>query len=278
MMFITLLVCFSIGGAEPAATDPPPAAPTAGTESESKENPADPSTKDGATGEKQPTPRPKKSLRKGDATAEKSMPVTGDDEAPAPESDRPIPKPGEEVSGEPSPTDEKLDEELGQDLEAANNPDEDPISRIAEGMKQSEEKLAQRLGDDETINLQEKIIKDIEELLAQAENPPPPGGGGGKQGKKKPNPGSKQQQQMQRQTASRGSRPSRTNESSERIGPPRSVREELKPQTGDRNVWGHLSEMMREEMGQYAKENFLVKYRDLIERYYTDIARQSTKK
>jgi hypothetical protein len=223
-----------------------------------------------------PAAKPKKSLRKaGEPKAEEAnKKPSADDEAPAPESDRPIPKPGEEQPPT-SETDQKLDEELGQDLEAAQNPDQDPVSRIAEGMKQSEEKLAQRQGNNETISLQEKIIKDLDELLAQAENPPPPSGSG-KGAKKRSNQKQQQEMQKQRQTASRQPNSRKSRESSERIGPPRSAREELTPQQGERNVWGHLSEMMREEMGQYAKENFLVKYRDLIERYYTDIAKQST--
>lgn len=229
-----------------------------------------------APAEDAPAAKPRKSLRKGNDLKgeEATKKPSADDEAPAPESDRPIPKPGED----PMPTsqiDEQLEEELGQDLEAAQNPDQDPVSRIAEGMKQSEEKLAQRQGNDETIGLQEKIVKDLEELLAQAENPPPPNGGG-KGAKKKSNQKQQQEMQKQRQTASRQQSSRKSSESSERIGPPRSAREELTPQQGERNVWGHLSEMMREEMGQYAKENFLVKYRDLIERYYTDIAKQST--
>jgi hypothetical protein len=223
-----------------------------------------------------PAAKPRKSLRKGSEaqTEEANKKPSADDEAPTSESDRPIPKPGEELNPL-SETDEKLDEELGQELEAAENPDQDPVSRIAEGMKQSEEKLAQRQGNDETIGLQEKIVKDLEELLAQAENPPPPSGGG-KGAKKKSNQKQQQEMQKQRQTASRQQNSRKSSQSSERIGPARPAREELTPQQGERNVWGHLSELMREEMGQYAKENFLVKYRDLIERYYTDIAKQSS--
>ncbi len=46
----------------------------------------------------------------------------------------------------------------------------------------------------------------------------------------------------------------------------------------NKNVWGHLSESMREEMAQYAKEGFLPKYREMLEKYYTSIANKSQKK
>ncbi|MBY0586286.1 hypothetical protein K2X85_03865 [bacterium] len=272
MIGSAMLMILLWSGDDPPATIPPGSSPEPPTANAATQEPP---SNQGKTLEPKPAGRPRKKLGKGDRPTAEAKPIAPDDQAPAPESDRPIPKP-DELPADGSLTDEKLDEDLGQELEAASNPDQDPLGRVAEGMKQAEEKLAQRQSADETIGLQEKIIKDLDELLQQAENPPPPGGGG-KQSKKKPNPGQKQQQGQQK-TASQKSKAPRSSDSNERIGPPGSVREELKPQTGDRNVWGHLSEMMREEMGQYAKENFLGKYRDLIERYYTDIARQSSQK
>jgi hypothetical protein len=277
MMTVLILGMLLLVADEPA----PPAEPSSSAQQTEPSSSAQQT--EGATGTDAKNAPRKKRLRKGDGssssdgqTEKGTSPESPSDEAPLPESDRPIPKPGEELPTEPT-TDEKLEDELGQELEEAQLPGQDPISRVAEGMRLAEEKLAQKIRDQETIGLQERIIKDLDELLAQAENPPPSGGGG---------KGSKKKQQMQPQnkqgqrpsTASRSNRPQRGNNSSERIGPPRSVREQLTPQDRQQNIWGHLSETMREEMGQYAKENFLAKYRDLIERYYTDIAKQSSRK
>jgi len=38
-----------------------------------------------------------------------------------------------------------------------------------------------------------------------------------------------------------------------------------------RDVWGHLPETLRQEMNQYAREHFMVKYGDLLKQYYSTI-------
>lgn len=249
------LVWTSLLLADPEPSAPPAPEPAAATEQS-------------APTEKQP----RKLLRKRgeDAPAPGGeTPKKEADEAPTPESDRPIPMP---ETKQPSELDDALDKNLGQDLEAAESEKGDPLADIAQEMQESEELLAQLADDQKSIELQDSILDQIEKLLEQARNSPP---SSGSQSPKKRQQMSRQSSMAQRpsqsqQTDQQGS----TTDPSERVGPPRQAREKLSPQPEDRNVWGHLSEMLRAEMGQYAKENFLAKYRDLIERYYIDIARQ----
>lgn len=231
----------------------------------------------GETDKPEGKPARKKLLRKkGEPTEDKKETEPAkpkDEDAPPPVSERPIP--GPESIMEKSDTDDMLEQDLGQDLEAANNEEADPLSRIAQRMQQAEELLARLEETEKAVVAQEDVLKDIEELLKQAQNPPPPGG---KSSKKKMTSrqqslGNQQAQQQKQQAGQRTDQ--RTNNPSEKIGGPRASQVKTSPQPEERNVWGHLSEMMRGEMSQYAKENFLAKYRDMIERYYTDIAKKS---
>lgn len=45
-----------------------------------------------------------------------------------------------------------------------------------------------------------------------------------------------------------------------------------------KDVWGHLPEALRLEMDQYAREQFMGKYRDLLKQYYTTIAEKGRRK
>lgn len=246
----------------------PPTDPPKATEVKTSEEPAK------SSGQK-PAKKmlKKKSDQPADKTEEKSNP-TAEDEAPMPDSDRPIPQPDQPMKE--ADTDEKLDQDLGKDLEASKNETGDPLTKLTEEMRKAEELLAKLEGGDESVSVQEQIVKDLEQLLKQAQNPPP--GGSPQNNSKKKKQQQQQQQQMsmqQQQQRKSQQRNEQARNSSDRIGPPRASRAQTSPQPEERDVWGHLSEMMRGEMSQYAKENFLAKYRDMIERYYTDIARQS---
>lgn len=44
-----------------------------------------------------------------------------------------------------------------------------------------------------------------------------------------------------------------------------------------KDVWGHLPETLRAEMNAYSREKFMAKYKDLIEKYYTNLAEKGRK-
>jgi hypothetical protein len=45
-----------------------------------------------------------------------------------------------------------------------------------------------------------------------------------------------------------------------------------------RDVWGHLPEALRQEMNQYAREQFMAQYGDLLKQYYATIAEKGRRK
>lgn len=44
-----------------------------------------------------------------------------------------------------------------------------------------------------------------------------------------------------------------------------------------KDVWGHLPETLRAEMNAYSREKFMAKYKDLIEKYYSNLAEKNRK-
>ena len=43
-------------------------------------------------------------------------------------------------------------------------------------------------------------------------------------------------------------------------------------------MWGHLPESMRAEMNAYGREQFMAKYKDLIEKYYSTVSEKGRRK
>lgn len=202
------------------------------------------------------------------------MEEKGDAKDVAPEvSDRNIPSPDEEKK-EPSELDKELLGELGQNLEAATE-EEDPLLRAGRRMREAEEQLARQEASDSTIEIQNKILADLDELLKQQQsgNPPPKNQNKNqKKNQKNQQQTAQKNQQQQRQAKQRQQQSKQANDANDQAGPPRMGREEFGAPKEVKDVWGHLSELMREEMSQYAKEGFLEKYREMLEQYYSTIA------
>jgi hypothetical protein len=223
--------------------------------------------------------QPKRRLRKGAAPEAPpgSQKVEPPDQAPAAEDDRPIPKP---TNDEPpaSDLDQLLQRQLGEDLDANEIEDADPIGRITQKMRRAEELLAQAREEQKSVEIQEQIVRELSQLLEDLQNQDQNSRQMQRMQLRKTPLNQRQLTQLRRQQAQarmQAARRSQRGEPAERPGPPAAARERLSPQPEDKAVWGHLSELLRAEMGQYAKDDFLAKYRDLIERYYTEIARQS---
>lgn len=217
-----------------------------------------------------PQEKSKTLLRKsGDAPApRKSAPADADDKAPPVVPPRPIPGPDDRPPQ--SDLDRDLLRELARDLENAEPADqEDPLLRAGKRMRTVEERLARLDSSDETIDLQQRIVQDLEQLLQQMQQQQQ-----GEQGKRqrtrqrqeKPSPQPKQQQPAVAQKSSDSSPHARSG---------RTTRQDASKGPEVRDVWGHLSDLLRDEMNQYLKEDFLPAYRDLLEKYYSTIASQS---
>lgn len=199
---------------------------------------------------------------------------SSEDKQPPAEATRPIPKP-DGANPERSDLDKQLLEELGADMPPAEEEETDPLMRAGKRMRAAEEKLARLEATDETVTLQQKAIEDIEELLKQARNPQQKPKS--KKSQKNKNQQQQQQNAEQQRMMSRVVEKQSTREA-QGVGRAQPVRPETNRPPETKDVWGHLGDALRDEMSQYAKESFLPKYREMLEKYYTTIAEQSRKR
>ena len=254
----------------PAKTDAPEAAAKAKPKAsgDAKQAPAS------ATPASRPTLRlnrrskPKRPEAKPKASSPVSSKSSDNESLVLPE--RHLPSP-EERKG-PSDLDHKLLDDLGQSLEKADDDETNPLLRIGRRMRSVEERLAQLSDPTATIEIQKRIVADLDKLL----RPPPGSKGSSKQQKKNQKPKSHpaaqkipQQQSMTQKQSQPTGRPQ------EMVVPGTVAREQTGNVRQVKDIWGHLSAFLRQEMSQYAKEEFLPKYRDLLERYYSTIAEES---
>jgi hypothetical protein len=214
---------------------------------------------------------------------------------PPAEPGRNIPGPPTEPKTKEDPLDTKLLDELGGGLtKPADEDEKDPLLRANERMRKVEEKLAAADGNVETVDLQTKIVKDLDELLEAAQNQ------NNNQNKSKKNSKSRKMQKVVQRNETERERQQRmererqqaeanqknmakgeakkANDNRDQVGGPAGSRQELGEGRKKKDVWGHLSESMRQEMEQYAREGFLPRYRDLLEKYYTSIASRAKRK
>jgi hypothetical protein len=185
----------------------------------------------------------------------------------------PRPRPGAAPAEQPKPAGADLDRDLLKQLEPKREKEDGdpPLLRIGRNMRRIEDRLAQRDDSNETIDLQKQVLADLDELLKQCQN-----SGGSRSA-------SRQQQKQQAKAAAQpnqqqpkpGSSARPSNQPAQAAGRGQPQREQLGKSDEQKDVWGHLSAMLRQEMSQYAKEHFLEKYRDLLEQYYATIAAQS---
>ena len=81
--------------------------------------------------------------------------------------------------------------EDGKEEPAQTQPQEDEaevLNRVAKNVRMAEEKIANKELGDNTRQLQEDILKDLDSLIQAAENPPQGGGGGGDDNNKQDQP------------------------------------------------------------------------------------------
>ena len=142
-------------------------------------------------------------------------------------------------------------------------------------MRTVEESLAKLDDSAQTIDLQGQIVKDLDELLEQMRQQR--NNSGGKSGAKGKNAKQQrlQKQRMAQQGKKQGKRNGQSSDSRDAAMRGRLGRLNTGETEIVKNVWGHLSNMMRQEMSQYAKDAFLPRYREMLERYYTEIATES---
>ena len=210
-------------------------------------------------------------------------------------------KPNEDVD-----KDKKLQppkkEEAGKKEKEADEPAVEPeqdskeiIGRISKNIDSTKDRLAQKDAGDGTQQLQRDIVKDLDTLIEQS------------------NRQQQQQQQQQDQSGqSSNSRQQRNQQASQRRNSGQQKRQAsaLKTQSGQpkpqsqqqangqkpgaggaggkksdapnadlyKDIWGHLPETLRKEMDAYARVEFMSKYNDLLQQYYSRLSEKGRSK
>ncbi|MFN0019211.1 MAG: hypothetical protein ACKVP0_13190 [Pirellulaceae bacterium] len=170
-------------------------------------------------------------------------------------------------------TKEEAEKKLLQDLQGGEDigaPPENPLARIGEKMRVSQEKIAGRNTSAETQTTQKEILADLSKLIEQTKKQCSGGGKG------KPDGG----KSSAKAGAGTGDvRPGPAKEATDRVG--KSEREDAEAADVKdmlRRIWGHLPEKMRDQMQAQLSEQFLPKYEKLIEEYYKRLAEERTDK
>lgn len=180
---------------------------------------------------------------------------------------------------------------------AVMSPDENPLQQIARGMRDAGTRLEKGQLDEETRQLQRKIVADLEKLLKQqgsssSDSPP---SGGSSQSPESPQDGQPSDQSPSDQKSSsnppsaaggsggggnqRRSDQENAAESQERTegGIPSDAERKRQRQVLTDAVWGHLPPAVREQLNRSFNDRYLPEYDAQIRRYYEALATRRRK-
>ncbi|MDB5348163.1 MAG: hypothetical protein JWP89_6540 [Schlesneria sp.] len=221
----------------------------------------------------------------------------------------------DEAKGKEGSLLDKLSKELFKDLDEGQTkkPEKDnKLERAANGMRDAGDKLNENQTGQDTRKVQEQVIRDLDELIKQMQNPPPPpqgqgggGGGGGSSGgasgkgsqsqMQKPGGGQGQSQQGQSrqmsgqgkagkagqgqqgtESSKSGSQEKKVAEGSdERTESERKASEEAaRKKKLEMDVWGHLPPHLRDQLLNTYGEKVLPKYQHLVKQFYEALSEQ----
>ena len=185
---------------------------------------------------------------------------------------------------------------------------EDKFDRVATGMRSASKKLEGKETGDETTQLQEQVIRDLDDLIKQLQNPPPGGGGGGgssgggssKSGKSggggqqqraggrgasgrgangQPQEGTPQQQAQGGGSEQGGKDRKDAEGSDERPDSERkAAAEAARKKKLEIDVWGHLPSHLRDQLLNTYGERMLPKYEHLVKQFYEALSEQNEAK
>jgi hypothetical protein len=179
-------------------------------------------------------------------------------------------KPGAAAkNGSKNGSKDDAEKKLLQDLEGGEDigaPPENPLIRIGQKMRSTQERIAGKDTSAETQTTQKEILAELAKLIEQTKKQCN-GSGNGKQGNNKSS--------SQAGAGTGDVRPGPAREATDRVG--KSERENT--ETADvkdvlRRIWGHLPQKVREQMQAQLREEFLPKYEKLIEEYYKRLAEE----
>ena len=201
----------------------------------------------------------------------------------------------------------ELLKEIDDDLDKPKpEKQEDKFDRVAKGMRSASEKLDGKVIGDETTKIQEQVIRDLDELIKQLQNPPPNGGGGGggvgssgggssksagggggsrqqraggRGGKGQPQGGTPKQQ-AQGNGGEQGSKDRKDAEGSEERtdSERKAAAEAARKKKLEIDVWGHLPPHLRDQLLNTYGERMLPKYEQLVKQFYEALSEQNEAK
>ena len=198
-------------------------------------------------------------------------------------------KSDEELPSEPADSDDDDDDVTKDEI--------DRLEQAIELMRTASEKIASEDTSSETQKLQERAVKNLEELLellkkqqnGRSRQSLPmdqqdqdqsqkqrqklkPGQGDPRNSGKNKRPGSPNDQNGRRNDE-------KSNDSQERADPARSAAaEQTRRQSMVKDVWGHLPPHVREAMQNAFSEKYLPKYEELVKKYYEALAEKNKKR
>jgi hypothetical protein len=160
------------------------------------------------------------------------------------------------------------------------------LARLSRNLQACEDRLAKNDAGATTRGIQQEVLHEIDSLIKDKQRPRQPGqqqsssGDAKAQSKSPPSP----QPPFPQDQLTKSKSP-RRQETPKNPGPNggegrRKPREEGATKIADlyKDVWGHLPEKLRQEMDQYAREQFMAKYTDLLRQYYATIAEKGHRK
>jgi len=215
--------------------------------------------------------------------------------------DDPAVVPGERATDAPPKSTrgsgDALDQELlkglndGEDLGQPGEQQQNPLARIGQQMRDVEQSIARRQADQETRRRQTQIVRDIDDLIRQAQQQKKNNhnNSGGRSsagstsgsGQNQPQPARRPEvAQPQSRTgegnsaANNAARDSEKKVRDQQLQKPdmAAMREILK------GVWGQLPERQREQMLQSYEEQFLPKYEQMIADYFRSLSEENGRK
>ncbi len=204
----------------------------------------------------------------GKPSAEGDMPPSPDD--------KPKDVAGEKLNDEQKKTDARLEELTGRIKKKKGQGDgeeemdeNNPITKAVKKMREVQKKLGDDDTGEETRKKQGEIVKDLDQMIAQAK----------KQGQQQGRPG-RRTQQRNNQPGQQDNQPG-----TQANNDPKGARP-MKPKTPEnvaalvgekyKNTWGNLPAQLREEMDNVFAEKPLERYAAKIGRYYEAVAKKAT--
>jgi hypothetical protein len=235
------------------------------------------------------------------------LPLAAADDDPKPgQSEPPVRlkkknKPNEDVDKDKKlqpPKKEEAGKEVKEGDEPPVEPEQEPkeiIGRISKNIDSTKDRLAKKDAGDGTRQLQRDIVKDLDALIERSN---------------RQQQQQRQQQQDQHQSGqSSNSRQQRNQQASQRRNSSQQKRQASSQKTAQsgqaqqqangqkpgaggaggkksdapnadlyKDIWGHLPETLRKEMDAYARVEFMSKYNDLLQQYYSRLSEKGRAK